>query len=73
MLLRVLAEQDLSLASHLSAVGKLAEAVARKLGLAEDEITLTRLTAQLHDVGKIAIPDAILNKPGPLDQTSGHS
>ncbi len=68
VLLRVLAEQDLSLASHLSAVGKLAEAVARKLGLAEDEVTLTRLTAELHDVGKTAIPDAILNKPGPLDQ-----
>jgi len=68
VLLRVLAEQDLSLASHLSAVGKLAEAVARKLGLPEDEVTLTRLTAELHDVGKTAIPDAILNKRGPLDQ-----
>ena len=67
VLLRVLAEQDLSLASHLSAVGRLAEAVARQLGLPEDEVTLTRLTAELHDVGKTAIPDAILNKPGPLD------
>ncbi len=30
-------------------------------------ITLTRLTAELHDVGKTAIPDSILNKPGPLN------
>jgi hypothetical protein len=47
--------------------GRLAEAVARKLGLSEDDVTLTRLTAELHDVGKTAIPDAILEKPGPLD------
>lgn len=67
VLLRVLAESSLSLATHLSNVGRLAEAVARKLGLSDDEVTLTRLTAELHDVGKTAIPDAILDKPGPLD------
>jgi diguanylate cyclase (GGDEF)-like protein len=67
VLLRVLAERSLSLATHLTNVGRLAEAVARKLGLSEDEVTLTRLTAELHDVGKTAIPDAILDKPGPLD------
>ena len=67
VLLRVLAEHDVTLASHLTAVGRLAEAVARQLGLPEDEVTLTRLAAELHDVGKTAIPDAILNKPGPLD------
>ncbi len=67
VLLRVLAENSLELAQHLSTVGKLAEAVARKLGLPEEQITLTRLTAELHDVGKTAIPDSILDKPGPLD------
>ena len=45
----------------------LAVAVARKLGLSEPEVTLTRLTAELHDIGKTAIPDAILDKAGPLD------
>ena len=32
-----------------------------------------RIAGELHDVGKVAIPDAILNKPGPLDDTSGSS
>ncbi len=32
------------------------------------EVTLTRLAAELHDVGKTAIPDSILDKPGPLDE-----
>ncbi len=68
VLLQVLAEQHFSLSTHLITVGRLAEAVARKLGLPEDQITLTRLTGELHDIGKTAIPDAILNKPGPLDQ-----
>jgi diguanylate cyclase (GGDEF)-like protein len=67
VLLSVLAEHSLSLATHLSHVGTLAEAVARKLGLAEDAVLLTRLAAELHDVGKTAIPDVVLNKPGPLD------
>ena len=66
-LLRVLAENSASLSTHLSNVGRLAQAVAHKLGLSDDEVTLTRLTAELHDIGKTAIPDAILDKPGPLD------
>ena len=42
---------------------------SRRAGLAltDDEVALVRLTAELHDIGKTAIPDAILNKPGPLD------
>lgn len=67
VLLRVLAENSLALAQHLSTVGRLAEAVARELGLPEEQVTLTRLTAELHDVGKTAIPDSILAKPCPLD------
>ena len=39
----------------------------RRLGLSEREQELTALAAELHDVGKVAIPDAILEKPGPLD------
>ena len=42
------------------------EALARKLGLSDEEVARARLTAELHDVGKMAIPDAILHKPGPL-------
>jgi diguanylate cyclase (GGDEF)-like protein len=67
VLLSVLAEHSVSLAAHVGHVGRLAEAVAYKLELSEDEVGLTRLTAELHDVGKTAIPDAILDKAGPLD------
>ena len=46
----------------------LAERIAERLGLDAHEIKLISLAAKLHDVGKTAIPDEILNKPGPLDQ-----
>ena len=44
----------------------LTEALAIKLELAAEEVARARLTAELHDIGKMAIPDAILHKPGPL-------
>ena len=44
-----------------------AEAVGRHLGLDGEALDHVRVAAELHDVGKVAIPDAILNKPGPLD------
>jgi HD-GYP domain-containing protein (c-di-GMP phosphodiesterase class II) len=37
-----------------------------ELGLANEQVVAVRRAAELHDVGKLAIPDAILNKPGPL-------
>jgi HD-GYP domain-containing protein (c-di-GMP phosphodiesterase class II) len=43
-----------------------AEAVARRLGLDGDALRDVRYAAALHDVGKIAVPEAILNKSGPL-------
>jgi two-component system cell cycle response regulator len=67
VLLRALAERSPDLGEHLSTVAELAVAVARRLGLGEDEIEQVRHAADLHDVGKVAIPDAILDKPGPLD------
>jgi HD-GYP domain-containing protein (c-di-GMP phosphodiesterase class II) len=48
--------------AHLSA------AVAAALGLDEHQVDRVRLAAELHDVGMAAIPDAILSKPGPLDE-----
>lgn len=36
-------------------------------GLSQEEITLIAMASIMHDVGKISIPDAILNKPGALD------
>ncbi len=67
MLVRVLSEGDEVLASPVSNVVRLATAVAQQLRLSEKEVALTRLTAELHDIGKTAIPETILNKPGPLD------
>jgi diguanylate cyclase (GGDEF)-like protein len=54
--------------AHANRMIRLAEATMRVLGRSEDEITLLRLAARLHDIGKIGIPDAILHKPGPLTQ-----
>ena len=42
-------------------------AVARELGVPEDQLSSIRQAAELHDIGKVAIPDAILHKPGALD------
>lgn len=52
---------------HSRSVARLSEIVARRLGLSPAEIERTKLAGLLHDLGKIGIPDVILNKPGPLD------
>jgi diguanylate cyclase (GGDEF)-like protein len=52
---------------HAQAVGDLAVAVARRLGLAGDALSAVEFGALLHDIGKIRIPESILNKPGPLN------
>jgi diguanylate cyclase (GGDEF)-like protein len=67
VLLRALAERDPELRTHLATVADLAVAVATTLGLNAAEVEQVRHAADLHDVGKVAIPDAILDKPGPLD------
>jgi diguanylate cyclase (GGDEF)-like protein len=68
VLLKVLSERSADLEEHLSGVARLAQMTAAALGLSEYEAKRTRLAASLHDVGKTAIPDAILEKPGPLDE-----
>jgi two-component system, cell cycle response regulator len=65
VLLRALAERDPHLGTHAETVA-LAAAAAEALGLAPDEVENVRHASELHDVGKVAIPDAILGKPGPL-------
>jgi diguanylate cyclase (GGDEF)-like protein len=66
VLLQVLAEQNEDLVTHLGHVAALAASTATALHLTPDLIELTRLAAELHDIGKAAIPDSILDKPGPL-------
>ncbi|MEA2318560.1 MAG: hypothetical protein QOD44_2749 [Solirubrobacteraceae bacterium] len=67
VLLKVLAEREPELHEHSSDVMGLARGVARRLGLSLDEREIVARAAELHDIGKMAIPDAILSKPGPLD------
>jgi HD-GYP domain-containing protein (c-di-GMP phosphodiesterase class II) len=67
VLLRALAERNPDLGEHLSQVAELAVAVAIKMGLSPAEVEQIRHAADLHDVGKVAIPDAIISKPTALD------
>jgi diguanylate cyclase (GGDEF)-like protein len=67
-LLQVITEQSAHLDDHVERVAGLASAVAEALGEPEQEVRRVRLAAQLHDIGKTAIPAAILDKPGPLDE-----
>jgi putative nucleotidyltransferase with HDIG domain len=60
--------KDSHMADHSTNVADLAVRVARALGLRATEIDEVRITARLHDVGKIGVPDAILMKPGPLNE-----
>ncbi len=68
LLLRTLAERDSGLRRHVEGVAELAVSVGARLGLAANELDELRLAAELHDVGKLAIPDAVLLKPAPLDE-----
>jgi two-component system cell cycle response regulator len=68
VLLRALAERNPELGEHISGVADLAEAVARRMELDEEQVDHVRHAAALHDVGKMAIPDAILDKPAALDE-----
>lgn len=66
VLVRVLAEREPDLHDHVLDVGALALAVGQRLGMPDDALGELVHGAELHDVGKIAIPEAILRKPGPL-------
>jgi diguanylate cyclase (GGDEF)-like protein len=68
VLLRLLAERSFDLERHTTDVALLAELAAGRLGLTPVETERIRLAAELHDVGKAAIPDAILLKPGSLTE-----
>lgn len=51
---------------HAARVGRYAGVLARALGQPDDFVEMLELAAQLHDLGKIGIPDAVLHKPGRL-------
>jgi HD-GYP domain-containing protein (c-di-GMP phosphodiesterase class II) len=64
----VLQEREPGLGEHLHDVADLARLTAVALGLEGEELELVVRAAELHDVGKVAVPDAILSKPGPLSE-----
>lgn len=61
-----LLERDRYTGEHSEAVIEMSAGVARNLGLGREEVERVRSAALLHDIGKVAIPDDILHKPGPL-------
>jgi putative two-component system response regulator len=53
---------------HCCAVGLYCESMARELGFGPAHVERIRIAGVLHDIGKIGVPDPILQKPGPLTQ-----
>jgi diguanylate cyclase (GGDEF)-like protein len=66
-LIQALRERRPDLDEHLGGVARLAHAVARRLGMSATEVDQVTRAAELHDIGKMAVPDAILEKPAGLD------
>jgi diguanylate cyclase (GGDEF)-like protein len=67
VLVHIMRAKQPELPEHSSGVAQLAIPVGRRLGMNAEEIDELARAAALHDVGKVGIPDAILEKPGPLD------
>jgi diguanylate cyclase (GGDEF)-like protein len=59
--------RDGATGSHIERVGLTCELISRRLGLDESFLEAIRIASPLHDIGKIAIPDQVLLKPGALD------
>jgi diguanylate cyclase (GGDEF)-like protein len=68
VLLQALEEREPELRRHVGGVAALSLRVGERLGLDEGALERLELAAQMHDIGKLAIPDEILDKPGPLDE-----
>jgi HD-GYP domain-containing protein (c-di-GMP phosphodiesterase class II) len=61
--------RDAYTGTHSAAVGELAARIGDCLGLTAEEVELLRIAGLLHDLGKVAVPEHILSKPGPLTET----
>ena len=68
VLMQLLTEREPALHSHLCGVGALAVAIGRRFGLDSEQLDELRRAAELHDLGKLAIPDELLHKTGPLTE-----
>jgi diguanylate cyclase (GGDEF)-like protein len=72
LLLAITDAHDDTLGTHAREVGRLADAVGARLGLSVADRGLIRRTAELHDIGKLAIRRDILTKTGSLDEREWH-
>ncbi len=63
----VIEARDVYTGGHTWRVSQYASLLSRKIGLSKDEVFLCSLGGMIHDIGKVGVPDAILNKKGPLD------
>ncbi len=66
---KIVEVRDPYTAGHQQRVAKLAVAIARKLGLSEQEIDTIEMAALIHDIGKLYVPAELLNRPGKLTDT----
>ncbi len=66
---RALEMRDMETKGHSQRVTEMTLRLARSMGVDEDDIVHFRRGALLHDIGKMGIPDSILHKPGPLDDS----
>ncbi|WMJ69066.1 two-component system response regulator [Stenotrophomonas sp. 24(2023)] len=66
-LARAIEFRDAGTSAYLERMARVAGLIAEQLGLPEEEVKLIEMAAPLHDMGKIAIPDAVLLKPGKLN------
>jgi hypothetical protein len=64
---RSLEAKDFYTGGHTERVAEIAVAIARRLGFEGNDLEAIEIGALVHDVGKVGVPEAILNKPGPLD------
>ena len=67
-LARAIEFRDAGTSAFLERMSRVAGLIAEGLGLAEDDVRIIEMAAPLHDMGKIAIPDAVLMKPGKLEE-----
>ena len=65
---RAIEARDPYSSGHGERVTALAEVIGARLGWDDDQIEVLRIGAALHDIGKLAVPERVLNKPGPLNE-----
>jgi two-component system, cell cycle response regulator len=69
VLMQLLTEREPALHAHVRDVGALAMALGRRFDLNSEQLDELRRAAELHDLGKLAVPDQVLEKAGPLSES----